>query len=215
MHHYGHLSTCELGPRAPHPPRAPNLQTLDQACFLGNASQPASHDMIEQHMDLFLFCREPLLASLPSVTTTRTWRGSGSGSRAFGRSTSGASPTTFLPSLLWTWLASGLLSSTASDFCSSLSCQCLYLFFFFCAFLWLLSTPLGYLVMLAAGSCCCCCSSYCLVLAEGPPWTVMLACVIAAMCFPLGPPSHPPPDGRTSQLICFVLLCSCCCYRLL
>lgn len=35
-------------------------------------------------------------------------------------------------------------------------------------------------------------------LAEGPPWTVMLACVVAAMCFPLGPPSHPPPDGRTS-----------------
>ena len=143
-------------------------------------------------MDLFLFCREPLLASPPSVTTTRTWRGSGSGSRAFGRSTSGASPTTFLPSLLWTWLASGLLSSTASDFCSSFSCQCLYLFFFFCAFLWSLLTPLGYLVMLAAGSCCCCCSSYCLVPGRRSPLDGNAGLCDRCNVLPPGPPLAPP-----------------------
>ena len=52
-------------------------------------------------------CRVLRLVSGRSVTTTKTWRASASGSRAFGRSTCGASPTTFQPSLWLIWLASG------------------------------------------------------------------------------------------------------------
>ena len=69
---------------------------------------PTKHNKDKQIQNVVASFRGRHLVSRLSVTTTKTWKASGFGSRAFGRSTSGASPTTFLPSLLWTWLALGL-----------------------------------------------------------------------------------------------------------